>query len=971
MTKLRYKLGIAAAIIGTLLSTNNLVYAGALDANDTEVISQQEEENTEESTVESVSEAAEGSSEDVKSKEEEKSGSDLETVLQASREEDSNLVEVQASGLEEGASYVAAVWGQENGQNDLHWYNLQDGSFTFDLSEHKEIGTYFIHLYENDNGKMEFVTSSEYAADAILEDEIQCEKGQLGHVTIKVKNANERRNMVIAVWSEANAQKDLQWISMQKGEDSFWADVDLSEFQGYGTYLVHAYSEGSFIAASEFEVEEPSLEEISLENIDNTKGTAQIQLNGIKSDTQIKEISAAVWSETDQSNMHWYSLSYSEDEGSAAVQVDLKNHKSLSGNYNIHIYFKDANGTMFFAGQTQAELERNASIEITNDDRRGSISISLPKEFVPTAQGVSAALWSSKNGQDDLTWTRLNFQEEENSFAGEISYDKLKDSGECYLHLYTTGKDSSFISAKTLYVDLSSYKNVSADAVETSADTDLGTFSISVQGIYAPQGVAKVKAAVWSKENGQDDLAWYTLSEGEKGNYEYQGNIKNHAYSSGTYYIHIYITDRSGKQYFLEEKEIEFEKNNGSISISKDGESQDGDSYTVLLKNLKIPGGIEDVNAAIWSEEGGQDDLKWYGASLNEEGYQVQFKIADLKHTGKVIIHFYANGKDGTSYFLGQYESLKIEDPGCKLELQQEKEGKEKISVSELSCPYGIYKVKAAVWSLENDQDDLIWYDLEEREESYEYTFSIEDHKFDQGNYRCDIYMQLKNGKMIYLNSSETSISYESSEEAQYDGSFKYLAIGNSITKHAVTDKWWNEIGMAASDESHDYFHQVLAGMQKKKESVGAFAKNFAYWERCSEGREKALATLDDVVDPDLDLITVMLGENVSSLNGFEEDFTELIRYLKEKAPKAEIIVVGDFWYMAGRDEIKQRVAQSEGVQYISLSEIKEKSEYRSKIGDIVYDAEGGAHTITDPDVASHPNDKGMQYIAEKILSAM
>ena len=41
------------------------------------------------------------------------------------------------------------------------------------------------------------------------------------------------------------------------------------------------------------------------------------------------------------------------------------------------------------------------------------------------------------------------------------------------------------------------------------------------------------------------------------------------------------------------------------------------------------------------------------------------------------------------------------------------------------------------------------------------------------------------------------------------DDAYNYLALGNSITKHAVCDYWWSEMGMAASSESNDYFHLV------------------------------------------------------------------------------------------------------------------------------------------------------------------
>ena len=56
-----------------------------------------------------------------------------------------------------------AVWSQANGQDDIKWYsanrNGTSASVSFNVSQHSGIGTYLIHVYQNDNGKMYFLTS--------------------------------------------------------------------------------------------------------------------------------------------------------------------------------------------------------------------------------------------------------------------------------------------------------------------------------------------------------------------------------------------------------------------------------------------------------------------------------------------------------------------------------------------------------------------------------------------------------------------------------------------------------------------------------------------------------------------------------------------------------------------------------------------------------------------------------------------
>ena len=48
---------------------------------------------------------------------------------------------------------------------------------------------------------------------------------------------------------------------------------------------------------------------------------------------------------------------------------------------------------------------------------------------------------------------------------------------------------------------------------------------------------AGAQIAVWSDDNGQDDLKWYSVS-GNSGTVNF--DIKNHKKSAGTYNVHVY-----------------------------------------------------------------------------------------------------------------------------------------------------------------------------------------------------------------------------------------------------------------------------------------------------------------------------------------------------------------------------------------------------------------------------------------------
>lgn len=203
------------------------------------------------------------------------------------------------------------------------------------------------------------------------------------------------------------------------------------------------------------------------------------------------------------------------------------------------------------------------------------------------------------------------------------------------------------------------------------------------------------------------------------------------------------------------------------------------------------------------------------------------------------------------------------------------------------------------------------------------------------------------------------------------DTDYNYLAIGNSITLHGLADYWWNEVGMAASFEDRDYVHLVVTGLETTNEIVCEHAFNFCQWEIQAADRAETFEILNPYLSEKLNLVTIQLSENVSDMSTFEVDYEELIKHIQEIAPDAQILVIDDFWDLGDKSTLKEKAANNTGVQFISLAEIKGKSEYRCGIGTTVYDANGNEHTVEHNGVASHPGDKGMEYIANAVLDAL
>lgn len=227
--------------------------------------------------------------------------------------------------------------------------------------------------------------------------------------------------------------------------------------------------------------------------------------------------------------------------------------------------------------------------------------------------------------------------------------------------------------------------------------------------------------------------------------------------------------------------------------------------------------------------------------------------------------------------------------------------------------------------------------------------------------------------------SSETSLTAASSEseeetttsvETEPADTFNYLAIGNSITRHGITDFWWGYNGMAASDRQHDYCHLVLSYLEGKYDNVSLEILNFSVWESQAEDRDGTLTEyLEPVLNPDLDLITIQLGENVDDLETYEEDYVSMIRFIRSKAPNARILVVEDFWTVEERNEMEFTACALTDAEYVSLDGIASNSDYYCGLGTTVYDKYGNEYTVEHEGVAMHPGDAGMAAIAERIIA--
>lgn len=195
------------------------------------------------------------------------------------------------------------------------------------------------------------------------------------------------------------------------------------------------------------------------------------------------------------------------------------------------------------------------------------------------------------------------------------------------------------------------------------------------------------------------------------------------------------------------------------------------------------------------------------------------------------------------------------------------------------------------------------------------------------------------------------------------DDAYNYLAIGNSLT--LITN--WGK-GICATKPDNDYYGLVNQYLNQKRGDVVSYRYNFAPWETATN-RASRLDLLNVLLSDKLDLVTIQLGENAADTTTYEQDLEALITYVQQRAPKAKIVVIGDFWDKK-RDAMRREAAANKNVAFADISAIIGDKAYQSKEGTECELSDGTVRKVSKAE-ETHPGDEGMAYIAEKVIEKL
>lgn len=574
------------------------------------------------------------------------------TVRMARLNELANVAEVRV-----------AVWSAENGQDDLKWYTATsagNGVYTLNVSianHGSKAGNYYAHAYVYDSsGKSYFwgggscaftkvnMSASGISAQVSADEET---------ATITMTGVTGVNSLEFAVWSNVNGQDDLIWYTAQnKGSGTWSVSVPISRHRySAGTYNVHAYAgnvytSSQFLRATTFKISGPGITKVTAKNANASAGTFYVDIEGVSAKAGVQKMEVAVWSAADQSNLVWYTATKTGD-GRYAVPVNIANHGYQYGNYKIHVYCTDRNGAVAVKGTAVSLSQPQSVILATGNATQTQYNIKASNVgYAGGVKSVQVAIWSAKGGQDDLVWYSMK-----NNGGGvwsvNVPISNHRTAGTYYAHMYIEDAkgNAHFGSSTTFSVDSPAMESVSVQNINAAA----GTFTVEVDGATAKSGIAQVEIAVWSTAN-QSNLKWYTATKQSDGKYVVSADIANHDYLYGTYYIHVYLSDRNGVT-AVKGTGVKLSQPIAVVTATGNtGQTQ----YNIRAGNVVYAGGVRNVEVAVWSAEGGQDDLVWYSMKYyGANTWGINVPIYNHKSKGTYYAHMYLENANGNAFFGG------------------------------------------------------------------------------------------------------------------------------------------------------------------------------------------------------------------------------------------------------------------------------------------------------------------------------
>ena len=275
------------------------------------------------------------------------------------------------------------TWSTANDQDDVQWYTAErraDGTYFKHVSyrNHKNsLGEYNVHLYfVNDAGQLQGAGSAKTEVTRAQPQgkiTIQNNNPQTGEFDIVVSDIvapDGLKAVYLPTWSSKDDQDDVQWyIAERQADGTYKKHVRAQDHKfSVGEYKVHLYylnedgqmqgAGGEKLMVSVAPENIRATGKINIQNNNARTGTFDVVVTNVSNPGGIQAVYLPTWStDKDQDDVKWY-LAQKQANGTYKITVRASDHKLSTGEYKIHLYYKQDNGQLIAVDATTTQVSK-------------------------------------------------------------------------------------------------------------------------------------------------------------------------------------------------------------------------------------------------------------------------------------------------------------------------------------------------------------------------------------------------------------------------------------------------------------------------------------------------------------------------------------------------------------------------------------------------------------------------------------
>ena len=334
-------------------------------------------------------------------------------------------------GLDGYEEVKIPFWSHANGMKDIIWYTPSrqaDGSYTVTAkaSDHEHAdGKYEAQVFYVDaKGQNKFVKKAfiDYTAPKPSADLTITKSESDGTFTITAKNLqgfDGYKEVKIPFWSHANGMKDIIWYTPTRQADgSYTVTAKASDHENADgqyeaqVFYVDAQGQNKFVkkAFIDFKNQSRPTGTLLIQNNNKDTGTFDVIIKDVYSPKGVQTVQVPTWSDKDgQDDIRWYEATR-QANGDYKVSVKASDHKNSTGQYHVHLYYIQNDGSRVGVGSTTTEVEfRNAQTKTQTGIKNvnsGAGTYTVTVDQAPQGRqikNIRVAAWSQAH-QENLFW---------------------------------------------------------------------------------------------------------------------------------------------------------------------------------------------------------------------------------------------------------------------------------------------------------------------------------------------------------------------------------------------------------------------------------------------------------------------------------------------------------------------------------------------------------------------------------------